>query len=196
MKTSTFRTIIGKTPVLFSAPHAHAHRRPQLSGAYKYGEPFTDVIVEQLCEMSNGFGIMQISETDYDYNYHTEKDNPYKKRVKEFVKSEKIKYFLDIHGLKDGCLYDIAIYYPTKFTKSMRLARSLKEGIDKGVLKGINIMIFRHPNNYQESLGEFVASELRVPSVQIEIARYIRESENLRNALIENISKCVQKEII
>ena len=196
MKTNTFRTIIGKNPILFSAPHVFAHKRPQLSGAYKHGEPMTDVIVEQLCEETNSFGITLINESDYDYNYHEEKYNPYKQKVREIVKKEGIKYFLDIHGLKDGNMYDIAIYYPTKFSKSMKLARSLKKSIDKGVLRGINIMIFRFAADDQETLGEFVATQLRVPSIQIEIARYIRESDKLRNALIENISDYLKKEVV
>ena len=196
MKTSTFRTIIGKNPILFSAPHVFAHKRPKLSGAYKYGEPFTDIVVDQLCEKTNSFGITLTSESDYDYNYHKEEYNPYKKRVRELIMKENIKYFFDIHGLKDGNMYDISIHYPMKFTKSMRLARSLKKSIDKGVLRGTNIMIFTFRDDDQETLGEFVATQLRVPSVQIEIARYIRESDKLRNALIENISNYLEKEVV
>ncbi|MFA5633857.1 MAG: hypothetical protein WCY00_00720 [Candidatus Dojkabacteria bacterium] len=196
MKSSVFRTIIGKQPILFSAPHVYSHKRPQLSRAYKYGEPFTDIVVEQLCDKTGGYGIMLTAESDYDFNYHTEKDNPYKKRVREIVKEENIKYFLDVHGLKDGNLYDVAIYYPTRFSKSMELARSLRKSIAKGVLRKTNIMIFRFLDNEQETLGKFVASQLRVPSVQIEIARYIRESDKLRDALVENISKHFNEQVV
>ena len=196
MKTATFRTIVGKNPILLSAPHVHSHKRPVLSTAYKYGEPFTDTIVEAICERLNGFGIVQTEESDYDYNYHKEKVNEYKQEVRKLAREGNIKYFLDIHGLKDGNMYDIAIYYPIKFYKSAALAQFLKKEIDKGILKGINIVIFRFPEDNQETLGEFVASKLRTPSVQIEIARYIRESEKLRNVLIENISKALEKEVV
>jgi hypothetical protein len=196
MNTPTFRTIVGKREILFSAPHVYAHKRPTLSMAYKYGEPLTDVMVEELCNYTDGFGIVLINESDYDYNYHKEKKNPYKQEIRDIVKKEKIKYFLDIHGLKDGNMYDIAIYHPSKFTNSLKLARLLKESIGKGVLKGANIVIFRLPDNDQETLSHFTASQLRVPSVQIEVARYIRESKKLRDALVENISKVLEKEVV
>ena len=128
---------------------------------------YTHLVVEQLCDKTGGYGIMLTAESDYDFNYHTEKDNPYKKKVREIVKEENIKYFLDVHGLKDGNLYDVAIYYPTRFSKSMEFARSLRKSIAKGVLRKTNIMIFRFLDNEQETLGKFVASQLRVPSVQM-----------------------------
>jgi hypothetical protein len=160
--------------------------------SYKIGEAFTDTIVEEVCKEIDCFGIVLTDESDYDFNYHKEKDNPYKQEIKKIVEENNIKYFLDIHGLKDHKQYDIEIYYPTKFSKSIRLARSIKEGINKYTLKGANILILRFPETPQEELGEYVASKLRVPSVQIEIARYIREREDLRNSLIENLSNTLE----
>jgi hypothetical protein len=64
-----------------------------------------------------------------------------------------------------------------------------------GKLSGINIEIFRFLDNGQESLGEFVASRMRVPSVQIEIARYIRSDEELRDNFVKNLSEVVKNYI-
>jgi hypothetical protein len=160
--------------------------------SYKIGEAFTDTIVEEVCKEIDCFGIVLTDESDYDFNYHKEKDNPYKQEIKKIVEENNIKYFLDIHGLKDHKQYDIEIYYPTKFSKSIRLARAIKEGISRFSLKGANILVLRFPETPQEELGEYVASKLRVPSVQIEIARYIREREDLRNSLIENLSNTLE----
>jgi hypothetical protein len=157
---------------------------------------FTDEIVEGVCKDIDSFGIVLTDESEYDFNYHKEQDNPYKKEVRKIVQDNDIKYFLDIHGLKDGHQYDVAIYYPTKFSRSIRLARTVREGLDRRGLRGINIVILRFPNGPQETLSEFVASELRVPSIQIEIARYIRESESLRNGVIENLSEVLENLVI
>jgi len=196
MNSKTFRTILGKRPILLSAPHVYAHRRPRLSMAYKYGEPLTDVIVEEVCKNVGAYGILLNDESDFDANYHKEKSNPYKQEVRSIVEKENIEAFIDIHGLKDGNMYDIALYYPTKFSKSYRLAKEVRDAIDKGKLRGLNVSIFRFLDNDQEALGKYVASKLRVPSVQIEIARYIRESDVLRNALIENISNVLEKRVV
>jgi len=196
MNTPVFKTIEGKKNILLSAPHVYAHRRPKLSMGYKLGEPLTDTIVEDVCRNINSWGIVLKDESDFDANYHKEDDNPYKQEVKLIVKKQKIKYFLDIHGLKDGQMYDIAIYYPTQFRKSIELARSIKNGLDKGKLKGVNIAIFRFLDNHQETLGEYCANNLRVPSVQIEISKYIRESQKLRDELVNNLSTVLDKQVI
>lgn len=196
MKPSTFKTIIGSTPILLSAPHVYAHRRPRLSMAYKIGEPFTDTIVEEVCENTKSFGIVLDEESDRDFNYHKEKNNPYKQEIRGIVEKNEIKYFVDIHGLKDGNEYDIAVYYPSKFFKSIELARKIKEGLNKYPLRGINIVVLRFPKGPQESLSLFVASELRVPSVQIEVARYIREKKELRDAFIQNLGELLESLVI
>lgn len=196
MNPKTFKTIIGSKPILLSAPHVYAHRRPRLSMAYKIGEPLTDTIVEELCKRIDCFGIVLTDESDIDYNYHKEKNNPYKKEVRNIVKKENVQYFIDIHGLKDGNNYDIAIYYPSKFYKSIQLAEQVKEGLGRSALKGSNIAIFRLPQGFQESLTFFTASELRIPSIQIEIARYIREKKELRDAFIQNLGEVLENVVI
>lgn len=196
MNHKTFKIIIGSKPILLSAPHVYAHRRPRLSMAYKIGEPLTDIIVEGVCEKIDCFGIVLTDESDMDYNYHKEKDNPYKREIRSIAKKENIKYFLDIHGLKDGNNYDIAIYYPSKFYKSIQLAEQVKEGLGRSALKGSNIAIFRLPQGFQESLTFFTASELRIPSIQIEIARYIREKKELRDAFIQNLGEVLENVVI
>lgn len=196
MNPKTFKTIIGSKPILLSAPHVYAHKRPKLSMAYKIGEPLTDIIVEEVCKETKSFGIVLTDESDMDYNYHKEKSNPYKQEIRNLVEKENIKYFIDIHGLKDGNNYDIAIYYPSKFFKSIELSKKIKVDLPKGILKGSSIPVFRFPDGPQESLSLFVASKLRVPSVQIEIARYIREKKELRDGFIQNLSKVIEDLVI
>ena len=196
MNPKTFKTIIGSKPILLSAPHVYAHRRPRLNMAYKIGEPLTDIIVEEVCKEIKCFGIVLTDESDMDYNYHKEKNNPYKKEIRNLVEKEKIKYFVDIHGLKDGNNYDISIYYPSKFFNSIELSRKVKEGLPKGALRGSSLPVFRLPEGLQESLTLFVASELRVPSIQIEVARYIREKKELRDAFIHNLSEVLENLVI
>lgn len=84
-------------------------------------------------------------------------------------------------------MYDIAIYYPTRYSKSFRFAEELRSGIERGKLKGASIPIFRFNDNYQEPLGKYTASKLKIPSVQLEVTQDIRESDILRNTLIENM---------
>ncbi len=195
METAQFQIIEGKVPVMLSAPHVYPHRRPTLNGSYKLGEPYTDRIVKEICSNTNCFGIYLLKECDYDPNYHKERKNEYKKTVRDIVKEKKIERFIDIHGLRDGQDFDIGIYYTTHFSKSLEFAYEIEEKLGKGLLSGINIQTLRFLDNGQETLGEYAAAKLRIPAVQIEVARYIREDDDLRNALVENISEAVRKYI-
>jgi len=188
LEDSSVKVIEGNIPVCLSAPHGYPHRRPSLTMSYKWGEEYTGRIVEEITVRTGAWGVIQNEETSYDPNWHKIKDNPYKAKVSEIIQKEKIKKFIDIHGLHDEHKYDVGIYYPTKFFNSIVLANDISNALDKGKLKGLSICIFRCPDDLQETLGEYVADKLRVPSVQLEIARYIREDDKLRSEFVRNIS--------
>jgi hypothetical protein len=187
-----FKIIEGKKRFLVSAPHAYIHRRPSLLQKYKLGEKYTDDIVREICKESNCSGIYTTDKLDYDPNYHKVTENPYKREIENIIKRNKIKGFIDIHGLRNIYDIDIAIYYRTRFSNSILLAEEIADYIDRRTLSGVNIHILRLLDNDQETLTEYVASDVRIPAIQVEIARYIREDEKLRNGLVENISEYIK----
>lgn len=188
LEDKIFRVIKGTNPVLLSAPHAFSHRRPSFTFSYKFAEPWTDCIVKEVCANTGCWGIILTDESDFDPNYHHLQDNPYKQEIIKIVKENRINKFLDIHGLPNEYEFDVGIYYPSRFLKSISLANEVSTCINKGNLYGLSTCIFRFEESNRETLGEFVASKLRVPSIQLELARYIREKEILRNSFIENLS--------
>ena len=187
-KKTDLEIIQGKQPVLFSAPHAFAHRRPSLSGLYKQGEPWTDEIVKSITHASDCFAILSIKQIDYDPNFYQIQKNLYKKEVNEIMKAKKLKYFFDVHGLSDEHPYDFGIYYVNRYNKSKTLAYDLAQALNKGGLRNCLIQILNVKKTKGESLTEFVTSKLKVPGLQIEVSRYIREDKDLREALIKNFS--------
>ena len=150
---SCVKVIKGSIPVLLSAPHAYSHRRPSLTMSYKWGEEFTDRVVEEICVRTGAWGVIQNEETSFDPNWQKIKDNPYKSAVADIVSKEQIKKFVDIHGLSEEYDYDLGIYYPSKFFKSITLAKDISIALDKGKLRGMNICIFRFPDDLQEKIG-------------------------------------------
>ena len=186
-----YEVIKGKTKYLFSAPHPHPHRRPSLGRKYKEYERYTDDIVKEICKKTNSFGIYITDQVEYDPNYHKD-DNPYKKEIKKIINNNKIENFIDIHGLSDSHMIDIAIYYKTRFRKSIDLAKEISKVLNKGKLKGLNIQILRMPEENRETLTEYIASTLRIPAVQIEIARYLRDDNRLREEIVTNMSDLIK----
>jgi len=183
----------GKRPIILSAPHVFAHSRLNLERKLKQGEPWTDEIVREISRQTECFGIYTIGDTlDFDPNFTKELDNPYKAQIRKLVKKQKIKYLIDIHGLSDSHQYDFGIYFKSKFIKSRNLAFKVAEEVNKGILRNslINVLYFK-PDG-QETVAEFCCEKLKIPAIQIEIARYIRESDVLRSELISRLSDLVK----
>lgn len=196
MNITHFEIIEGKKPVLLSAPHAYIHKRPNLSMVYRQGERYTDNIVRNICELTGTWGIILTEDVEYDPNFYKEKNNPYKQAIRKIVRENKIEQFIDIHGLSLDKYYDIAIYYPNRFTKSKDFADLVKDGMGKGSLYGTSVSLLKFYNDSQEALCEFLAQRMRVPAIQMEIARYIREDKKLRNSFIENLSVLLNKRFV
>lgn len=197
MNTSHFEIIKGKKPILLSAPHAYLHKRPNLCMGYRQGEELTDRIVKEICEKTGSWGILLKEAIDYDPNFNDFSSNPYKKALAKIAEKEKIEQFVDVHGLaKENNDYDLGIYYATRFLKSKKFAEVVRGDITKNELYGLNIAIFRFMEDYQETLGEFLVKEYRVPSIQIEIAKYIREDRSLRDTFVQNFSDIVNSRFV
>ncbi len=184
-----YEVIQGKKPILLSAPHVFSHKRPSLSSKYRQGECWTDYIVKNTSLESKSHGIVALKKLEYDPNYHIIEKNPYKKTIEEIVLRNQIKCFFDIHGLSNEHQYDFGIYFLKQYTKSKKIAYQLAEALNKGGLRNCLIQILNIQEGKQKTLTEFVSSDLKVPSIQIEISRDIREKDNLRESLIKNFSE-------
>lgn len=189
----TYELIEGKSNVLLCAPHVYDHRRPSLIRNIKSGEPWTDYIARESVAGTGAWGLILKTSTAYDANYHKEPLNPFKQTVRRISEQANIEAIIDIHGLSDENKYDIGILYSRGFNKSRSLAYDLGESLNDGRLRDALINIQYLPEELQEPIANFAASELRIPSVQIEIARYIREDEVLREEVVKLLSTFISK---
>lgn len=188
-----FEYIEGESQILISAPHLHPHRRPNLSGVLKQGEAFTEYIVEALCQETGSHGIIATDSSDYDPNHQVFDKNPFKKQISKIIKEHQIKYLIDIHGLNDKHKYDLGIYHQKGFRNSRLLAYHLATGLNKEKLRGVLIQLLYFREEDGESISTYCTKELKIASVQIEIAKYIREDDKLRENLIKNLSSQIKK---
>ncbi len=190
-----FEIISGKVPVLLSAPHVYAHRRPSIRGVLKQGEPRTGELVREISSISGAYGIVATKNiVEYDPNYNQLDNNPYKFAVKELFKEKKVRMLIDVHGLSDHHQYDFGIFYCMRFKRSKELTRKLlKELSDEKELKSLSYYIGYTVKNRQETLTEYVSEKLKFPALQIEVARYIREDEKLFKAVEAAISRFISQ---
>lgn len=191
-QVSKYKVNKGKIPILVSAPHAFAHKRPSIEHNYKVEEKFTDTIAKKITQIIPVSSIFSTASQEFDPNFYPRKISPYKNEVASIVDSGRIEFMLDIHGLSETKAYDFGIYYPLKFYKSMRIARNMAEFLAQKELRGTTIQILNFPKTFGESLSECVASNSGVPAVQIEIARYIREDDYLLNVVATRIADFIK----
>lgn len=191
MNLPSFETIKGEQKILFSAPHSHPHKRPNLSGVLKQYEKGTDEIVKEVCKAGKFSGIyLSRIEDDYDPNYHKVERNEYKREVERIVKDEKVQRFVDIHGLCEKKQYDFELQYSMRFQRSKRLALEIVSLLSKEREFKDCIFVLQYlPEDDKETLVEFVCRRLDIPAVQLEIAKYIREDDRLKEILVNSISK-------
>lgn len=195
MNVRNYNIIEGTYPVLISAPHVFSHKRPSIRGVMKQGEPNTDVLAKLIAQKTGAWVIyLKESSTEYDPNYHKLENNLYKAEIKNLVKEKKINTVIDIHGLSDFHHYDLGVFYGMRFRKSRDIAQSLVGELGKKrPLKDLTYCIGYTSKNLQETITEFVNEKLRLPAIQIEIARYIRLDAQLLESMADGISELIKK---
>jgi hypothetical protein len=178
------KVIKGAEPILFTAPHAVKHHRLLVDKYWRVAEEHTAEIAQKLALAMNAFALFPMSDLQYDPNTDVERNNPFKKEIRRLVSEYNIKYVIDIHGLHEKYNYDFAIFYTVRYGKSKRLAECLAGKLNDGVLKNSLTHIFSTPKiGMNCPIYEFVAVELGTSAVQVEVAQYIRNDNDLINEL-------------
>lgn len=163
-----FRYFKGELPILLSAPHAVRHYRQK---RIKMSDEYTGSIVYLLNKLTRCHALATIKLYGGDPNV----DNPclYKEKVRDLCKREKIRLVLDIHGASSDHKFDIDL--GTHGLKTLRCKFNqeiLERNFQTFGLNTISIDHFAASGPY--TVTNFVARELEIPAVQIEINKMYR----------------------
>ncbi|HZK85781.1 MAG TPA: hypothetical protein VFC58_14180 [Desulfosporosinus sp.] len=184
-----FLVLPGNLPILVSAPHAVRHYRHK---KIKVSDLFTGSIVFLLNQLTGCHGIA----TTKVYGGDPNMDNPciYKDRIAEICGRQKVKLVLDIHGAAREREFDVD--FGTNGRKNLLDKSGVLETLERNFHGfGLSKISFDHfaatkPN----TIANFVARELRIPAVQIEINKQYRvPSQNAQGfhrmlgALVESV---------
>ena len=185
---------LGKLPVLVSAPHAVRHYRQK---KIKMSDQFTGSIVYLLNQLT---GCHAIATTKL-YGGDPNSDDPciYKERIAEICDKKKVKFVLDIHGAAREREFDVD--FGTNSGKNIlgkvRMLETLEHNFQGFGLSRISYDHFAATG--LNTIGNFVARELKIPAVQIEVNKQYRvPAQNpqgfhrLLGALIESIKELGQ----
>lgn len=181
----------GKLPVLLSAPHAVRHYRQK---KIKMSDQFTGSIVYLLARLTNCHAIAASKLYGGDPNF----DAPciFKEKIAELCTGRKVKLVLDIHGAAREREFDVD--FGSNRGKNLLgkpiILESLQRSFQDFGLSRISHDYFAAsgPN----TVANYVARELGIPAIQIEINKHYRvPAQNpqgfhrLLGALAESINK-------
>lgn len=182
---------LGQLPILVSAPHAVRHYRQK---KIKMSDQFTGSIVYLLSKMTGCHAIA----TAKLYGGDPNSDSPciYKERIAEFCREKKVKFVLDIHGAAREREFDVD--FGTNGRKTLLAKEAMLEMLERNFQEfGLNRISHDHfaatgPN----TITNYVARELKIPAVQVEINKQYRvPAQNpqgfhrLVGALVESIKE-------
>lgn len=164
-----FWLAVGELPILVSAPHAVRHYRQK---KIKMSDQFTGAIVYLLNKLT---GCHAIAATKlYGGDPNVDEVCIYKEKISDFCTARKVKLVLDIHGAARERVFDVDL--GTNNGKNLlgrtRIMEILERNFHDAGLSRTSRDYFAAsgPN----TVANYVARELGIPAVQIEINKQYR----------------------
>lgn len=181
-----FDTVVGSHPVLVSAPHACAHSR---NGELKMQEEYTGAIALYLAQVCDCHAIVARHQADEDPNWHVESE--YKNAIQSLVERHNIGFLIDLHGMMNRYHMGVAIgtIKGGSCDPSMVEPHFIDAGFVSAEVHGLqqsveawrNVVV-DHPRFtggvVNHTVTRFVAQQLNIQSVQIELASEVRVVES------------------
>ncbi len=174
-----FNTIEGNKPILFSAPHAHPHKRPNYTKEPKPRELYTREFVISAAQSLNANAIYTTAPQELDPNWYPQ--SPYRQYVLRFIEENHIELFFDVHGMSIENPVDIELSINKKDTKAQEITNTLASKL-RAEFSEIRITYFI--DDKQITLSEDVYKKLNTPTIQIEINLRVRQKSTRKQELI------------
>lgn len=184
--------IRGKIPIVISSPHAVNHPR---EGRLKLADTFTGSLALQLASLTNAHVIVYSHTAQEDPNY--DNDGPYKQQIISLVEETHSRFVLDLHGIRQSRVEDIAIGTALgktlgQQTEILNILLHLLRNSDFS-----NILV-NDPHRFNAvrstTITSFVWRKLNVPALQLEIHKKYRDAKNEPENYIKIV--CTLRDVI
>lgn len=168
-RESPLKYFAGTVPVLISAPHAVRHVRQK---KIKKSDEFTGSIAYLLNQVA-GCHSLAVAKL-YGGDPNVDESCIYKSYLKEICLQNKIKLVIDLHGAAREHDFDVDL--GTNKGKSLLGRDKLLEQISEAFIQaGLNKVSYNYfPAATPNNITNFVARELAIPAVQVEVNRKYR----------------------
>lgn len=171
--SSGFTFLRGEIPILISAPHATRHLR---MGKLKYQEEYTAALSVILHALTGSHALYTHWTSSIDPNFYD--NTPFKSKLLKVIRKFGIRFVLDLHGTRRERSSDIypgiGINREFLFGNDFYLHK-LEQSAKSNNLAIGGLHIF--PASTQMTITKFVARNLEIPAMQIEINERLRHPE-------------------
>ena len=185
---STFKILKNKSKIMISAPHSVKHIRQWEILAQ---DSLTWWLALYLWKRLNLSVIYSTSYKVWDPNFDENKKSEYKQALAKYIKENEIRFLIDLHG----CRYfrDFSIELGTWWEWNPNLLwrldilnvveRSLNYSL-KSYIQHTGKEITQNtifPASRDTTVSAFISRECKIPTIQIEINKELRDMDNLKN---------------
>lgn len=185
-KVNPFLYLEGNIPILISAPHAVRHIRGK---NIKPSDEFTGSLVYLLQSLTGCHGLAVTKLYGGDPNW--DKDCIYKEKISQIWREHDIQLVLDIHGAARTHPFDVDIgtMRGRSLLEKSHLLSVVRNKFAEAGLNGISIDHFSAGE--KNTVTKFVAEELKIPALQIELNKQFRVPHQNGQAYVKAVHALV-----
>ncbi len=167
--------IPGTLPILLSCPHAVKHPR---WGRLKVADGFTGTLGTQLTTLSGAHGLIYSCTSTEDPNYDA--DGPYKRLLSTLIKERQIRFVLDLHGMARSVTLDFALgtAHGAALAGRADLLEVVQTTLQREGFQRVALDDPRFNASNPNNIASFVSRTLRIPALQLEIHKGLRDPEH------------------
>ena len=186
-------------PIIISAPHAVNHIR---NWELLKADLQTWWIALYLSEKFNLSCIYSTSSLVWDPNFDSYENSEYKKLLKEYISNNNIKLLVDLHWCWSERDFAIELWTWWDTHKNLLWNQKLLSIIQDNLSSSLNSYLKHNqqsitlnsifPASNPNTVSSFTSSQLKIPSIQIEINKSLREEKNL-DLLIQALENTIEQ---
>ena len=199
---STFKILKNKYKIMISAPHSVKHIRewellPQ--------DLLTWWLALYLWKRLNLSVIYSTSYKVWDPNFDENKKSEYKQELAKYIKENDIKVLIDLHGCRSFRNFSIELWTWWEWDLNLLWRLDILNSVEKSLNESLKSYI-QHTRksitrntifsaNRETTVSSFISKECKIPTIQIEINKELRDNDNLKNLwlLVNSLEKMVEE---
>ncbi len=199
---STFKILKNKSKIIISAPHSVKHMRqweilPQ--------DLLTWWLALYLWKRLNIPVIYSTSYKVWDPNFDENKNSEYKQALAEYIKENNIKFLIDLHGCWSFRDFSIELWTWWEWNFNLLGRLDILNTIEKSLHDSLKSYI-QHTGkpvtkntifsaSRETTVSAFISKECKIPTIQIEINKELRDMNNIKNLslLINSFENMIKK---